>query len=248
VNLSQPSHGTLHVALTVFREILSHKAIKATEEGERQMKEWHPEQGSQRYQFAELALTRSRLLEHLYEGQVVPTDLMQSARNYAAVTHWEELKCAVFNPKARRLMAVVGIHRPDGYSGFLRRHGSKEYVRFFVDWGRGEGYQALNLNHFKVCDAPLGSDPRGYPTYKLISTRFDEDRYWESVLDGIQPQVRAVLSWQQVPPTTASFMPVFGNVIESRIRVESISELMGLFEIEEARREPVLQAQEMRLA
>lgn len=211
------------------------------------MEEWHFEQRPQRYEFAELALTRSRFLEHLFDGQIVPADLSRSARNFASVTHWEELKCAVFNPKARRVMAVVGIHRPDGYSGLLRRHGSNEYVRFFIDWGRGEGYQAVNLSHFKVCDAPLGSDPGRYPTYKLLSARFDEDRYWESVLDGIQPKVRAVLSWHQVPPKSASYTPVFGNVIESRIRIESISELMGLFGEEASSATPGLQTQEMRV-
>ena len=211
------------------------------------MEEWHSEQRPQHYQLAELAVTRSQLLEHLFEGQVVPDELQKSARNYASVTHWEELKCAVFNPKAGRLMAVVGIHRPNGYSGLFRRHGSKEFVRFFIDWGRGDGYQAVNLNHFKVCDAPSGSDPDRYPYYKLLSSRFDENRFWECVLDGIQPKVRAVLSWHQVPPKTAAFTPVFGNVIESRIRVDSIKDVTALFERPQMHREKVTTPTEMRL-
>jgi hypothetical protein len=212
------------------------------------MEAWQPEQRAQRYQFSDLALTRSRMLEHLFEGRVMPADLTESARQYASVTHWEALKCAVFNPKAGRLMAVVGIHRPEGYSGLFRRHGSKEFVRFFIDWGRGEGYQPVNLNHFKVCDAPQGSDPLRYPYYKLLSTRFDADKYWECVLDGIQPKVRAVLSWHQVPSKSVSFTPVFGNVVESRIRVESIREVTELFEHEQMWGEPISQVHEMRLA
>ena len=130
-------------------------------------------------------------------------------------------------------MTVVSIHQPDGYSGLFRSHGSKEFVRFFIDWGRGDGYEMVNLVHFKVCDIPLAGDSGNYPYYELVTTPFDEDRYWDCVLDGIQPKVRAVLSWQQVPPLATTFTPVFGNVIESRIRVDSIREVINNFSLQE---------------
>ena len=194
------------------------------------MEEMHTEQKEQQYAFHELQLTRSLLLDHLYEGTLVPGEVLRSARNYNCVTHWEELLCVALNPKAERLLAVAGIHQPDGYSGILRSHGSREYVRFFIDWGCGEGYQHVSLSHFKVSDEPLGSDLGQYPRYHLVSAEFDSDRYWEGVLDGIHPTVCAVLSWNQVPPTHTDFQPVFGNLIESRIRVDSEQDVMVLFE------------------
>ncbi|MCU7924105.1 MAG: hypothetical protein KZQ88_15555 [Candidatus Thiodiazotropha sp. (ex Dulcina madagascariensis)] len=178
----------------------------------------------------ELVLTRSVLLAHLFAGKNAPGDVIRLARRYTSVTHWEELMCAVINPKASRLMAIVSIRQLDGYSGILRRHGSIEYVRFFIDWGDGEGFRAVGLTHFKVCDAAEGADKSRYPLYHLVSAEFDADRYWESILCGIQPKVRAVLSWNQVPEMDIAFTPVFGNQVDSQICIDTEKELMNLFQ------------------
>ena len=177
----------------------------------------------------ELIQTRGVFLDHLLVGQVTPGEILRNSAGHSEVTYWEELLCAVINPDAGRLMAVVDIHQPDGYSGALRRHGSIEYVRFFIDWGRGEGYQSVSLTHFKVSDPPYGKKESRYPVRQTVSVRFDGNRYWGCVLDGIQPKVRAVLSWNQVPEINSSFAPLFGNVVESRIRVRSEEEMKLLF-------------------
>jgi hypothetical protein len=148
-----------------------------------------------------------------------------------AVTHWEELLCAVFNPNSSRLMAVASIRQTEGYSGILRRHGSMEFVRFFIDWLDGNGMQEIGLSHFKVCDAIAnGLQPR-LPSYHIISCGFNADRYSNLVKRGIQPQLRAVLSWNYVPEMDVDFMPVFGNRVDSQISVESADELTSLFSI-----------------
>ena len=120
---------------------------------------------SNEYGFHRLALTRGVLLEHLFASQVAPQDVLQQARGYNAVTHWEELLCAVINPEAGRLMAVVTIHQPDGYSGIFRRHGSIEYVRFFLDWEDGEGCQPVSLAHFRVSDVTCDDGETQRPRY-----------------------------------------------------------------------------------
>ncbi|MEJ2591344.1 MAG: hypothetical protein P8178_08085 [Candidatus Thiodiazotropha sp.] len=184
---------------------------------------------SDEYGFHRLALTRGVLLEHLFASQVAPQDVLQQARGYNAVTHWEELLCAVINPEAGRLMAVVTIHQPDGYSGIFRRHGSIEYVRFFLDWEDGEGCQPVSLAHFRVSDVTCDDGETQRPRYWLVSTSFDRERYWGSLLNGTRPRVKAVLSWNQVPGLDHSFTPLFGNSVESRVCVDSEVELMGLF-------------------
>ncbi|MCU7853558.1 MAG: hypothetical protein KZQ80_15240 [Candidatus Thiodiazotropha sp. (ex Monitilora ramsayi)] len=176
-----------------------------------------------------LIQTRSVFLDHLLVGQIAPGEALKNTAGHAEVTYWEELLCAVINPDAGRLMAVVDIHQPSGYSGLLRRHGSIEYVRFFIDWGAGEGYESVSLTHFKVSDLPPDMEKRQYPIRQTVSVRFDENRYWGCVLDGIQPKVRAVLSWNQVPEIHPSFTPLFGNAVESRICVKSEEEMKLLF-------------------
>lgn len=179
----------------------------------------------------ELHLTRSLLLEQPSEDLTMPDKVLRNARNYTCVTHWEELLCVAINTKLSRLMAVACIRQPDGYSSVINNHDSKEFVRFFIDWGRGEGYEAQGLVNFEVSDAPFVKERNCQPYHQLVTARFDDDRYWNSVLDGIQPKVCAVLSWHQIPPKYADFRPVFGNVVESRIRTESIKDVMALYEL-----------------
>lgn len=128
-------------------------------------------------------------------------------------------------------MAVVSIRQPDGYSSVLNNHNSNEFVRFFIDWERGEEYQAVKLVNFEVSDLPRSKEKLNLPYQQLLTTRFDVERYWDSVLDGIQPKVCAVLSWNQMPPEDPTFQPVFGNVVESRICTESIKDVMSLYEL-----------------
>ncbi|MES9860042.1 MAG: hypothetical protein ABW157_12160 [Candidatus Thiodiazotropha sp. LLP2] len=179
----------------------------------------------------ELILTRSVLLAHMFSGKVPPGEILRCVRRYSEVTFWEELVCAAIYPKAGKLIAIVGQHQSEGYSGLLRRHGSVQYVRFFVDWGDQRGYHPLGLSHFKVCDARQDEEREQYPIYHLISLGFDAEQYWDAVMQGIQPKVRAVLSWNQVPELDADFTPIFGNKIDSKIRVDSEKELMLHFNI-----------------
>ncbi|MEL0585265.1 MAG: hypothetical protein AAES65_10360 [Candidatus Thiodiazotropha sp. (ex. Lucinoma kazani)] len=194
------------------------------------MENMHSDNALAEYSIDELVLTRSVLLAHLFAGEVAPGEVVRYAKRYAEVTHWEELLCAAINPNASCLMAIVSVRQMDGYSGILRRHGSIEYVRFFIDWGDDDGFQAVGLTHFKVCDAQSGDDYSSLPNYHLVSSDFDVDRYREAVMHGAQPKVRAVLSWNQVPELDLSFTPVFGNHVDSQICIDSQRDLLTLFE------------------
>jgi hypothetical protein len=177
----------------------------------------------------QLVLTRAALLQHIASSQIAPDHLMQHASRYRAVTDWEELLLAIMDPEAGWLRAFVAIHRPEGYSGLYRRHGSIEYVRFFIDWQDGTGYRPVSLAHFKVCDLPGELDETGHSRIRRLSVPFDSERYWGCILDGLRPKVKAVLSWQWVPELHDGYLPIFGNSIESRIcsdDEESLSELL----------------------
>ncbi|MEW8508671.1 MAG: hypothetical protein AB2598_18420 [Candidatus Thiodiazotropha sp.] len=177
----------------------------------------------------QLVLTRNILLAHLFAAKLAPGEVVRFASRYSAVTHWEELLCAVFNPNSSSLMAVVSIRQADGYSGILRKHGSIEYVRFFVDWGDGMGMRPVGLSHFKVCDSIDEGVKRTQPSYHLVSCSFDADRYRYLMKQGVQPKVRAVLSWNRVPDMDEGFVPMFGNQVDSQIKIDSEQELLTIF-------------------
>ncbi len=183
-----------------------------------------------RQAYEELRLTRSLLLESGAGGGQLHGGVLQNLHRYRSVTHWEELLCVAVNTRLDCLMAVVSIRQPDGYSSIVSDGGSKEFIRFFIDWGRGEPYQPASLQSFEVCDPIHANEPGRLPYHQLITAKFDAERYWDSVLDGIQPKVCGVLSWNQAPPEESAFQPIFGNRVESRIRTESIKDVLALYQ------------------
>jgi hypothetical protein len=190
----------------------------------------HPKEPTDNQISSELHLTRSLLLERTSEARSMHMSVLRNTRNHFCITHWEELLCVAINTKLERLMAVVSIQQPDGYSSILNNHNSVEFIRFFIDWGRGDAYQPVNLSNFEVSDADHRGARAVLPYHQLVTARFDADRYWDCILDGIQPKVCAVLSWNLMPPEDPEFQPVFGNVIESRISTDSIKDIMALYE------------------
>jgi hypothetical protein len=176
----------------------------------------------------QLIMTRGMLLQHIAANQIAPDYLLRYASRYRAVTDWEELILAAIDPDAGRLRAIIAIHQPEGYSGLYRRHGSIEYVRFFIDWDDGTGFHPISLAHFKVCDRRQDEEAREHSRYRRVFAPFDQERYWASVMNGMRPKVKAVLSWHRVPTLDPYDMPLFGNALESKIRVESEQQLIDL--------------------
>ncbi len=173
------------------------------------------------FDFHQLTMTRGILLQHLSASHVAPVQLLQMLNSQSTITHWEELLGAAFDPERGRLMALVGVHRPRGYSGLFRRHGSIEYVRFFIDWEDGLGYRPAGMTHFRICDRPEEAQAISQPRYWRVSTPFERERYWSRILKGVQPKLKAVLSWHWVPDLDHGFVPQFGNTVETTSVVEN---------------------------
>ncbi len=173
------------------------------------------------YGFHQLTMTRGILLQHLSASHVAPGQLLSMLNNQLTITHWEELLGAAFDPEKGRLMALVGIHRPRGYSGHFRRYGSIEYVRFFIDWEDGRGYRPAGLTHFKISDRAEEALSHAQSRYWRVSTPFERERYWGRVMNGVQPKLKAVLSWHWVPDLDPQFIPHFGNVVETTSAIEN---------------------------
>src|SRR3954471_20634937 len=114
-----------------------------------------------------------------------------------SINHWEEVTCVGYNPEKGKLEAIVSIKQATGYSGGLCTNGSREYVRFFVDFHDGSGFQDMGYSSFKVADiseVPAGPQhPLKYMTHLFIND--EKYRKFLNCHTAVIPAVRAVLSW-----------------------------------------------------
>ena len=141
-------------------------------------------------------------------------------------TSYEQLTCVGYNPQRRALEATVSVKLPYGFGGDLCTAGSWEYVRFWLDYGGG--WQDAGVVGINVHDLPGGTDCAGQQQLpaSYIATLAIEP---ETSFCGypILPEVRAILSWDVVPPATpsaavpqpADWQPVFGNILDSHIQI-----------------------------
>lgn len=160
--------------------------------------------------------------EQLFTRQ---TFLLQSFISQPAITNtnttWEELSCVGYNPSKGKLEAIVSIKQATGYSGGLCTNGSKEYVRFFVDFKDGSGFQDMGYTSFKVADiseAPAGPQhPLKYMTFLYIND--EKYRRFLACNQAVIPTVRAVLSWNSIPSANPNDKPYYGNVKDVNIQL-----------------------------
>ncbi len=135
-------------------------------------------------------------------------------------TYWEELTCVGFNPQLIQIEAVVSVKQETGYSGGLCSDGSTEYVRFFVDWKDGTGFQNVGLTSFKAYDiSDLPPGPQ-HPLQYMVYLPLDEINYRKSCDTAVTPGVRAVLSWNEMPSLDPNAVPPFGNSVDADIQIQ----------------------------
>lgn len=141
------------------------------------------------------------------------------AAEAAGNTGYEALGCVGYNPVLALLEATILIKRSFGYSGGLCTPGSTEFVRFYVDFG--SGWEDAGLGAFQAHDIPDGRDCAGAATKPLsyaVSVPFDPTRRvcWTPQL----PRVRAILSWEWMPPAgQPDWSPPWGDVAERHIQI-----------------------------
>ena len=161
----------------------------------------------------------------------LPESKFKAVKVIAANTRYEELTCLGFNPKLNTLEATVHIKRPTGYGGSLCQNGTIEYVRFFIDYG--SGWQDAGLASFDAHSIANSKDCAGKPDKPLsyvVSLPIDPQRKFCSV--PVMPRVRAILSWQVMPPANPNWVPVYGNVVDAHIQITprfwNLSDLVGV--------------------
>lgn len=143
------------------------------------------------------------------------------------ITHWEELTCVGFNPELSQLEGVVVIKQSIGYSGGICDDGSFEYVRFFMDWGDGSGFQDVGLTSFKAYD--ISSSPPGpqHPLHYMVYMNVDAAQYQKCCHKEVLPRVRAVLSWNEIPSLDPEQEPHYGNTMDVDIQIDALEFSIG---------------------
>lgn len=131
---------------------------------------------------------------------------------------YEELTCIGFNPDRNRLEAVVQVKQAVGYSGNDCSKGSFEYIRFFVDYG--SGFEDAGVAAINVHDIPTQPDcakdsekPLSYSASVQLTPPVKNCR------TPVLPRVRAILSWNSVPPPDPNWPPVWGNHLDRHIQL-----------------------------
>ncbi|MCB2127931.1 MAG: hypothetical protein KDE03_02345 [Rhodobacteraceae bacterium] len=130
-------------------------------------------------------------------------------------TSFEQLTCIGYNPDTEILTAIVRIKQQTGYGGDACSDGSDEFVRFYLDYGDGS-WVDHGVASFNIHDLPF-KDPLCY----AVSVHIRPKR--RSCCDDkpVLPKVRAILSWNTMPPANMpNWVPVWGNRLERDIQIE----------------------------
>jgi hypothetical protein len=160
----------------------------------------------------ELILSRKKFLFK----QVFAPQVIQST------TFWEELTCVGFNPREQRLEGIVSIKQSTGYGGTLCNPTSKEYIRFFVDFKDGSGFQDMGYTSFSPCDLMDNPPEAQHPIMYMSQMRIHDEKY-RKFLDcnkAVIPTVRGILSWNAIPSSNPNYIPAYGNVKDVSVQLQ----------------------------
>lgn len=140
---------------------------------------------------------------------------------------YEEIRACGFYPQETRLECIIDIKQNFGYGGPLETFGSTEYVSFCVDWNNDAVFQNTELVGQGNVVLHDGSGKTNYAVYRDINipgglrTRTTAPSTASTITNGPILRARAMLSWV-LPPTGCNFTPVWGNVLNFRIRLDPI--------------------------
>ncbi len=152
--------------------------------------------------------------------------LQQSVLKKIQDDGFEELTCIGYNPDSSILTAIVRIKQADGYGGGPCTNGSQEYVRFYLDYGDGDWCDS-GVTSFNIHDLGFKDD-----LCYAVSIKLDPKKRTCCDRDPVLPTVRAILSWNVVPPAdTPDWLPIWGNRLERDIQINPRSPfLCNLFD------------------
>jgi len=135
---------------------------------------------------------------------------------------YEDIRCIGFNPDTNIVAATIELKLPYGYGGNQCTAGTMEHIRFYIDYGSGSGWEDAGLGAVKVWDLPNADDCAKKPNKPLsyvVSVEIDAKKKF--CISPVLPKVRAILSWEMIPPDSApDWLPAWGNVLQRDIQIK----------------------------
>ena len=133
---------------------------------------------------------------------------------YSGSTFYEDMACCGYDPQRRVFACPVRIKQTFGF-GPAAVPGSREYVLHCV--ASATGWVPVGFDSVHLANA---LPQAGLPTWQFAVVANANDN-----LQTVQPMsnsgriVRSILSWQ-LEPTGCDYLPIWGNVIEYRVRLD----------------------------
>jgi hypothetical protein len=162
----------------------------------------------------ELVATKPNYFQDYPVENFPPVIIIQNNTTYEELTHLR------FNPASNKLEAMIQVkQQPSGYGGGTCTEDCFEFIRFYVDYGSGFedlGYIAVNVR--EIPDALHRAKNEGRPLSFAASVSLDSKKNW--CFYPLLPRVRAILSWQSIPPAhSPNFKPVWGNRLDAPMEI-----------------------------
>jgi Putative peptidoglycan binding domain len=166
---------------------------------------------TERVQFNELLLMNPNYFGNLKTSDFKPVKRIQANASY------EELRSLGYHPHLEMLEAVVCVKKAYGYKGSACTDDSREYVRFYMDWENDDNWQDMGMAQFTAYDHPRR------PCLEYAVTLTIDPKTYFYIQENL-PRVRAILSWNTPPPPNEpDYVPVWGNTLEARIQIDTLS-------------------------
>lgn len=132
-------------------------------------------------------------------------------------TTYEQLTCVGYNPQMKTLTAIIRINKENGYSGSACSNGSKEYVRFYIDYQRNGNWEDLGMISFDAHNFDLNDQA---PLCYAVNLAFEPEQTRCCDEGAVLPAVKAILSWNNAPAENdPNFVPIWGNIVDVNIQL-----------------------------
>ena len=171
---------------------------------------------------AKLALEKELYARYQYcaTGATAPSAFVAAARQCGATVSnlgsifFEEMSCAGYDPQRRQFAAPIKIKQVGGFGG-APLPGSREHVLHCVADPAGVlrpvGHDSVHLAN------ATANQP---PTWQFaVITNANNNLQLIYPMNGQTRRARSILSWQ-LTPTDCNYVPIWGNALNYRIRLD----------------------------